>query len=85
MEEAGWLLRKEEETGPCGRVKTMTTCMACGMQLKKGVDYPRETVVIHGVEVTAETPILCWDPEECLKRARGSRELPEFVRKELFP
>jgi len=82
VEEGRRLLRAEEE-GPCGRIK-MTTCMACGKSLKKGVDYPRETTEIHGIVVTPETPILCWDPDACIKRARERRDLPGSVRKELF-
>lgn len=47
----------------------MTTCMACGEKLTPGVDYPRETANVFGTDVDATTPILCWDPDECIKRA----------------
>lgn len=46
----------------------MTTCMACGEKLTPGVDYPREKTVVHGSEITPETPILCWDPDPCIAR-----------------
>jgi len=45
----------------------MTTCMACGEQLKPGVDYPRTPEDVFGVVV--ENPILCWEPDACIKRA----------------
>jgi len=47
----------------------VTTCMACGRKLEPGVDYPREKVKIENVELGPETPILCWDPIECVARA----------------
>jgi len=47
----------------------MMTCMACGEQLKPGVDYPREKEKVYGVDVAPETPILCWEPDPCIARA----------------
>jgi len=47
----------------------MPRCMACERELEPGVDYPREKVKVVGIEVGPETPILCWDPIECVERA----------------
>jgi hypothetical protein len=47
----------------------VTTCMACGEKLTPGVDYPREKEVIYGAEIQPEAPILCWEPDPCIKRA----------------
>lgn len=48
----------------------MTTCMACGEVLKPGFDYPREKAkVFSDIEISPETPILCWDPDACIERA----------------
>lgn len=48
----------------------MTKCMACGLPLTPGVDYPRKKEVIHGSEIGPETPILCWEPGPCIERAQ---------------
>jgi hypothetical protein len=45
----------------------MMTCIACGEELKAGVDYPRQPENVFGV--VTEKPILCWEPDPCIKRA----------------